>query len=273
MRRSEWIAAGYFVYVLLAGEILRLRGPRRVLSGGLAFAAALAVVAVSRLPHRWEWQLIRDWMPGLYLLAGYWLSGRLFTAPSVRIERWLAATDRRLAEVPLVRWASGRIPPVVREYFELTYLFCYPLVPLAFAIVYSTAGATAGARTDATDRFWSVVLLASYVCYGALPWMPTRPPRVLDAMRGGSSVERGLQRVNLAVLNRASIHVNTFPSAHVAGSLASALVVGEISPPAGLAIGVIAASIAIASVIGRYHYAADAGVGAVLAFVVYLVVR
>ena len=65
----------------------------------------------------------------------------------------------------------------VREYLELMYLFCYPLVPIAFGVVYLASG---GAGVDSvlpTDRYWSIVLLSSYLCFGVLPWIPTRPPR------------------------------------------------------------------------------------------------
>jgi len=58
---------------------------------------------------------------------------------------------------------------------------------------------------------------------------------------------------------------NTFPSGHTAASVAAALVVATYLPLDGLIFGLIAVSIAIGSVVGRYHYAADAFVGALVA--------
>jgi undecaprenyl-diphosphatase len=78
------------------------------------------------------------------------------------------------------------------------------------------------------------------------------------------------------VLDRASVQWNTFPSGHAAASLAAALAVGADMPIAGMAIASIAISIAVGSVVGRYHYAADALTGAgvaMLAFVMGSVTR
>jgi hypothetical protein len=268
LRRSEWIAVGNFLYLLIPIAVLRRGWSTRVALAGSAMALAALVVGVGSLPPAAPWTVVRDWAPGVYLLAGYWLPGKLYTRPNERAERWLVNTDRRLGSIPAVRALARRLPATLREYFELTYLFCYPLVPLAFAVVYFSAPANAAAA----DLFWSVVLLSSYVCFGVLPWIPTRPPRVTEGVRPGvTGDERGLRRVNLLVLDRASIHVNTFPSAHVAGSIASALAVGAVLPLAGLIVGVIALSITVASVYGRYHYAADAVLGALIAFVVFAV--
>ena len=80
----------------------------------------------------------------------------------------------------------------------------------------------------------------------------------------------------MAVLNRASVQWNTFPSGHTAASAATALAIASDSPVAGFAFAAIAVSIAAGSVVGRYHYAADAitgGVAAAAAFVMVSAVR
>jgi hypothetical protein len=145
-------------------------------------------------------------------------------------------------------------------------MLCYPLVPVAFGLLYFSAPPTA---PDALDRFWSIVLLAVFSCYGLLPWLPTRPPRAfLPAdLRAASA----LRRLNLHVLNHASIQVNTLPSGHVAAAVAAALAVGQFNPAAGVIIGVLAVSIALAAVLGRYHYAADAVLGALTALAAFAI--
>jgi membrane-associated phospholipid phosphatase len=70
----------------------------------------------------------------------------------------------------------------------------------------------------------------------------------------------------LGVLRRASIHANTFPSAHVAASLAAALAVLRHQPGAGVVFLWIAASIAAGAVLRRYHFALDVVAGAFVAF-------
>jgi membrane-associated phospholipid phosphatase len=77
----------------------------------------------------------------------------------------------------------------------------------------------------------------------------------------------------LDVLSRASIQLNTFPSGHAATAVAAALAVGARLPLPGLMMSVIALGILGGSVLGRYHYAADALSGAVLALVGFVVSR
>src|SRR5205823_6251950 len=140
-----------------------------------------------------------------------------------------------------------------------------PLVPAGFACLY-----VAGLREE-TDRFWTAVLLPVFSCYGVLPWLPTRPPRVLEHEPRRSS--GCIRRLNRQVLRRASIHLNTFPSGHAAASLSTALAVGARLPLAGLLLGLVAVGIAIGSVVGRYHYAADALAGVALAVVGFVLSR
>ena len=78
--------------------------------------------------------------------------------------------------------------------------------------------------------------------------------------------------MNLAVLDRASVQWNTFPSGHTAASVATALAVASDMPLAGVVLGVVAVSIAAGSVVGRYHYAADALAGVAVAIVAFVMV-
>jgi len=201
--------------------------------------------------------------PLIYLLIGYWLPGLLIGAPNVRFEQRLARFDRVLFAPDDLDAFVRKAPRALLEYFEGAYLLCYAVVPLGFAWF-----VRAGYEYKA-DLFWSAVLLASFGCYGLLPWLPTRAPRALE---GAVAIhERTLiRRVNLYVLDRASVQWNTFPSGHTAASMAVALVVGSETPLAGVAFGLIAVSIAVGSVIGRYHYAADAIAGGLVAILAFL---
>jgi membrane-associated phospholipid phosphatase len=71
-------------------------------------------------------------------------------------------------------------------------------------------------------------------------------------------------RVNRFVLGRVSHHLNTFPSGHVAVSVAAAISAGRVWPAAGVVLGAVAAAVAVGAVVGRYHYLADAVLGAAL---------
>jgi len=69
-----------------------------------------------------------------------------------------------------------------------------------------------------------------------------------------------------------TIRANTFPSGHVAGSLAVALAVIGVMPGFGLLFLFLAGSIAAACIVGRYHYIADVVTGALLTLVIWSVV-
>jgi membrane-associated phospholipid phosphatase len=188
---------------------------------------------------------------------GYWIPAILTPAkPDPAFEAWLRQTD--------ASWglASPRVPQWLRQPLELAYLLCYPLVPASFAVV-----RVVGDQTD-IERFWLAILLAGYACYATVPWLVSRPPRLMAA-----STELGgaLASLNTRVLGRVSHQLTTFPSGHVAVATAAALTVWPVSRPAGAAIAVVAAGIAAGAVAGRYHFAVDVVLGAVVGVVAVLV--
>ena len=163
--------------------------------------------------------------PGLALLAAYRLSGAYFIGPMARLERALLEPDRRLLWNSGLLPAWGAAPPLLREAVELAYLLVYAMVP---------AGALTlllGGRIDALPRFWAAVFLSELACYAWLPWLRTRPPRVVEAEPAPSGIGP-LRRLNLVVLRWGSIQVNTIPSAHAAGAVAVALAVHAAVPAA-----------------------------------------
>lgn len=260
LRASEWIVVAYFAYLAVTAAVVpSLGGQRRRRAIGMAVAVLIAVFTIAAIGTKTV--LLRDWMPLVYIVIGYRLPALLVTGMNQDFERRLLTLDRRW----LVTTINARAPRPVIELLELAYLFCYPMVPTGFAFLYA-----AGLREE-WDRFWIAVLLAAFGCYGVLPWLPTRPPRTIE---GGATQSSGLvRRVNLRVLGLASVQLNTFPSGHAAASLATALAVGARLPLAGFLLGLLALAIAIGSVVGRYHYAADALAGAALACLAFVMSR
>ena len=241
----------YFAYLAVLALVMPAPRPRklRVLAVSTATIAAASLVG---MPHI---------VPLAYLLVGYWLPAYLVSSPNRQVESRLIGFDRWL----MGEWgmhAFRRAPFAVRQYFELSYLLCYA-VPLAGYLWLAAAG-----FSDATTFFWEVVLSASFLCYGLLPLIPSRAPRIVEAVQASSSA--GVRQLNLAILTHASVQWNTFPSGHTAASVATALAVAPYVPVAGVVIGLVAASIAAGSVIGRYHYAADAIAGVLVAIVAFV---
>jgi len=265
LRASEWIALAYFACLGAAAVARPVAAEQRQRALGAVLVVAAVILGLARVGTPGPTAVLRDWLPLAYLLLGYRLPALLVTAPHEPAERVLAALDDRwIGRRRLAAWAEHG-PRAVIELLELAYLWCYPLVPAGLACLYA-----AGLRSE-SDRFWTAVLLAAYASYGVLPWLPTRPPRALE--RPPVRSRSRIRLLNLRVLDRASIHLNTFPSGHAAASVATALAVGAELPGAGLVLGLIALGIAAGSVLGRYHYAADALAGALLALAGFAVSR
>jgi len=236
MTAFEWLTVVYF-----AG--LGLSRAHRSRARGLLYAAgALLLVIVARFTASWN---VRVWLPHAYLMLGYWIPAALTDGINERFERWLAAG-----------WMpAARCGPLL-HLLEVAYLLCYPLVPAAFAAVFLL-----GSDVDVA-RFWVAVLLAGYACYGSLPWTAARPPRLLGrAGRSDAEAPALIAAANVYVLGRVSHNLNTFPSGHVAVSVAAALALWPLSSVLSAALLIVAAMIAAAAVAGRYHFAIDVALG------------
>jgi len=275
------VAVGYLSYLAVVSLARREYAKVRV---PLLIAAAAAWGAVGVLGRAALSPALEVVLPSLILLAGYWLSGLLFVRPDPRLERWLLSADEIVLTRPGVLTWFRTAPRVVTEYFELSYLLVYVAVP-AGAVTLAIGG-----HADQIGRFWTVVLLAEFACYGMLPWIQTRPPRVLENVeswgppslgaeaRGAKAADgperprTPIRRLNHAIVGRASIQANTLPSGHAAGAFATALAVGATMPAAGAVFLILAVSIALATVLGRYHYVIDTVLGLLVAVIAWTLV-
>lgn len=269
------VAVGYVSYLAVVSLTRREFARARTPLFAAAAAAWSAVVAFGRPALSPTLEIV---VPALILLAGYWLSGLLFVRPDPRFERWLLSADEIvLTRSGVLTWFRTA-PRLVTEYFELSYLLVYLAVP-AGAVTLAIGG-----HADQIGRFWTMVLLAEFACYGMLPWIQTRPPRVLENVvswgppflgaeaRSAKAAGGPVRRFNHVIVNRASIQANTIPSGHAAGAFATALAVGATMPAAGAVLLILAMSIAAATVLGRYHYAIDTVLGVIVAAAAWLVV-
>jgi hypothetical protein len=256
-----WIAASaaFFVYVIAAAATVPGL-PRRART--LAVAGSLAGLVITAAAQATPpTPILHDWVvPPVLLLLGYWASGLLFAAPMPRVEAALSAIDRWLDIDP----AARATPRWLAEVLELAYAGVYALIPLALVIFLAFAD-----RPDPA-RFWTIILVTDFVCFGCLAWIQTRPPRSVASPPPWDSV---LRRLNLRLLGSASIQANTFPSGHAAEALAAALLVAAAPWPIVALVAVAALAVSAGAVLGRYHYAADAFAGWGVAVVVWVACR
>ena len=249
MELWQYAGLAFFAYLLvvLAGRPLRGRRARLAVAGS---AGSLALLLFS---WRMRQPLLIDWLvPPAVLLLGYWTSGLLFVGPVAWQERALAWLDDRLS----VRAAARAIPRAVAEVLECAYVGVYPMVAIAFLLHLAFA-----AHPDPA-RFWAVILVTDFICFGFLPWVQTRPPRALEAGEPWTASTRVL---NLRLLGSTSIQANTFPSGHAAEALAAALLTLDAPAPIAAVMFAGAAAVSAGAVLGRYHYFADALAGWIVA--------
>ena len=114
------------------------------------------------------------WVPGAVALAGYWLSGLFIGAPQPWLEARLLDSDRRLFERLRLDDRLRAAPAWVLESLE----FCYSTV---YLVVMAGAVAVAIVDRHAVESYWAIVLPAEFICYLALPFVRSRPPRSLES--------------------------------------------------------------------------------------------
>jgi membrane-associated phospholipid phosphatase len=252
------LALAFFAYVAI---VLAWQGPRGRPVLRVAAGAAIGSSIVGAWGLSGEPSFLTDWIwPPLVLLTAYWTSGLLFVAPVPWQERALGWLDDRLDLFDVAR----RTPRGLAELFEAAYTGVYVLVPIALAVQGHYA-------PDATaSRFWDVILITDFICFGMLPWVQTRPPRALE---GSDPWTSSIRRWNLRLLGTASIRVNTFPSGHAAEALASFLLVVDAPLPVTVPMFLAAVAVSAGAVLGRYHYLADAIAGWVVALAVVMMLR
>ncbi len=267
--RWEWIAIGYFTYLLLVSVASGRFARARV--GALVGTAVSILVLVAQSPSSFAFRpdtaALAFVIPLAVLLGGYRLSGFFFVSPMQTIERWLMAVDDRFLHRDGALAAYRASPQAVHEFFEMAYLLVYLVIPAGVATL------AIGGHPDTIPRFWAIVLLAEFVSYGAMPWVQTRPPRALESTVWSVQSRSGIRRLNAVILDRGSIQANTVPSGHAAGAVATALAVVDVMPGAGIVFLIMAACIVAATVLGRYHYLVDSLLGIVVAFGAWYVCR
>ena len=262
---SEALSYGFFLFFLLLAFLRRIESRARLrvfVLGGAGLLLLSAPRVLDGLLSAQSIVLLKQILPAPLMLFAYWQAGQFFVAPWAELQSWLGRLDTAWFWGVLQARREGRIPRWLLGYLELTYALCYLVVPAALGWLYLLG------RAHYAAEFWSIVLPPSYLCYALLPFLQTLPPRAIEpeTVTHGAALPRIL---NLWVLRHGSIHANTFPSAHVAASVAAALALLEVSTFAALGFLWVALSIAVASCLCRYHYVLDVILGALLALLSY----
>jgi hypothetical protein len=265
MRTAEWINLVFFSFFIVASWLRPLTSGRRIAILVIG-TTGIILIMVAQFADQFFSPLAvsvaRDWLPAALMPMMYWQAGRFSSRVNESFQTRLLQLDEKLLGGWMPRLATKSSYRWIAASLELAYLSCYVLVPMGLGVLYLAE------MRQHSSEYWSVVLPATYPCYAFTAFVQTLPPRllVMDSMR---PIEGKIRSFNLWIVRRVSIHLNTFPSAHVTSTLGGSLVVLRFVPSVGLAFLIISIGIALGAVQGRYHYAADVLLGATLAVVVY----
>jgi membrane-associated phospholipid phosphatase len=258
LRSSEWFLILYFSYVALISAKFPLQSydTWRPLAAALLVAALIAALAYGEAwEHRTAFSIARDWLAvGLVLVAYREMDWFSALAHDHHLElRWIE-WDRWVLYSAGLQHAIESLGPLLSGYLELCYLLVYAVAPFTVAVLYVEK------RRELVNRLLLVYLTGTLLSYALFPFYPSDPPRVVF---GGSDVPHvitALRRFNLWIVDGYGIHSSVFPSAHVSSAFSAAWALLLVLPSKrryGWGMLIYAVSVSIATVYGRYHYAAD----------------
>jgi membrane-associated phospholipid phosphatase len=219
------------------------------------FALFCCFSAGEQTPFGCHVSYLRDWIPLALALVAF-REMELFMPANYNAA--LASGWIRWDQIVLVNWRGRAIieslGPVLPLYFELCYLLVYGVGAYCVLIIWVQES------RKKIDVFNVLYLLGTLTAYGMFPFFPSQPPRIAYPLLASPGFTSWVRRLNLDLLNAATIHTGVFPSAHVSSAFAATwamflLLRGR----KGFAWGMLvyALSVSIATVYGRYHYIAD----------------
>jgi len=282
-RQSEKLVFGFMSVGLSASILfpLSLNVWMKVWSLSFVVGSTLLLLSYYGNPKRSAiLAALRDWFPCALIPLAYRESALFFTPdPSHRLDSLFILWDRALLQNPWVARGLAILYGYLGPLFEFSYLLCYPLVPLGLlslilARQYGLLKWPGSSGADRTiDRYWTAVLLTVFTYYAIYPFFPLTPPRVLFHDLGEPEASSALRNLNLWLLHQNGDQASLFPSGHVAAVTAAGLEVRAALPRLGWAFVFSAVLVTVSTVVGRYHYAADAAAGALVGLVAFLVSR
>ena len=170
---------------------------------------------------------------------------------------WIA-WDRLLLNDYHLRVAIETTGALFPTYLELCYVLVYAVGPVSIAALFWSR------RRDHISRFWFAYMAGTLGAYALFPFFPSEPPRTVFAGADLPHIITLIRRLNLWILGGYGIHSSVFPSAHVSSAFSAAWGLLATIPEkkwVGSLMAAYAVSVAIATIYGRYHYAADAVAG------------
>lgn len=262
LRSSEWLLILYFAYVAIVSLVFAL--PPWM--AWRPFSVALCVVGLLLAfsygeSHEFPevFSIVRDWFAvGLVLVAYREMDWFSFLAHDYHLEMHWIQWDRALLYAGGLQRAIESLGPALPFYLELCYLLVYAVGPFTVAVLYFER------RRERVNRLLLVYLLGILLAYALFPFFPSDPPRLVFGGSDTPNLMTPIRALNLFLVNGYGIHSSVFPSAHVSSAFSAAWALLLALPEKkrfGIGMLIYAVSVSIATIYGRYHYAADVAAG------------
>jgi membrane-associated phospholipid phosphatase len=258
MRLPERLFVGYFAYLTLLSAFFRDRPHLHYQPAIYLLAATSLFLVLARLERGSLAKpigIVRDWLPLVLTLIAFREMELFLPAKNdLFFESGWIKLDRLLLHDWGLRAAIESLGSVAPFYLELCYLLVYGLA------AYSLGWIVARAGRRSIDYFWTIYLTGTLTAYGLFPYFPSQPPRYAFPLMETPTVNTWVRTLNLWLLKVATIHSGVFPSAHVSSAFSAAWALFLIFPKRrwlGGSMLLYAVSVSIATIYGRYHYAAD----------------
>lgn len=253
-RSGERIAIIFFAYLALLGVAFHFPRTHLAACAAIPLVIGAASFVETRLGNRWS-SYVRDWLTSALILVAYWEID-LFATGRFQTDwqgNWLGFDQWLLNEVGLKR-AIESLGPVIPTLLEGCYLFLYAIPPFCLAMLYVYR------RIGNVDRFYQAFFPGALGAYALLPLIPIQSPRHFAPGEDLPAYTSAFRAFNVYVLDHLDIATSVFPSGHVAVAFASYYAIRRALPGAvwvhRTVLGV-AVCVFLATIYGRYHYAAD----------------
>ena len=261
-RTSEWVLLCFFAYIVLLIPFFQ----DRPLLGQQPVIVLLAVLALLCCLSRAEStdfarpvSIARDWIPMVLTLVAF-REMELFVPSHYNgvYEAIWARWDNLLLHQWHIKRVIEALGPVIPLYLELCYLLVYGVGTYCVIVLWLKT------ERRGVDRFYTILLTGTLLSYALFPYFPSEPPRLAFPHLAMPGMHNVFRKVNWFLLGKATIHSGVFPSAHVSSAFSAAWAMFLILPRRkryGWGLLIYAVSVAVSTVYGRYHYAADALAG------------
>ena len=235
--------------------------PEIVVRAWLVLAGIIVVFVILARPTL---KIVRDWIPLLLVLTAYremdWFSlaykARHLENQWLQWDRWIFNAGFRAT--------IESLGPVLPWVLEFSYLLVYGIGAFSIGAFYYLD------RRYRVNQFLTVYVAGSLVAYAMFPYFPSDPPRVVFPGTDLPQFLTGMRVANLYLVGGYGIHSSVFPSAHVSSAFSAAWGLMRFLPErpwVGRAMLSYAIVVSMATVYGRYHYAADAVAGIVVSLI------